>query len=80
MRKLHYITPYTSLTDEHFRDIRMSVDLGYGTFGAIEALKHCEVVSIWIEDDEPFERLDKIFMKNGYTLLEDFDTSVLTKH
>lgn len=80
MRKLHYITPYTSLTKEHVESLRVSVRKGYGTWGSHEALQHCEVISIWIEDTEPFKRIDALFMKNGYTLLEDFDTSVLTKH
>jgi len=80
MIELNFITPYSSLTDEHVESLKTSVSLGYATEGSIEALKHCEVVSIYIKEDEPLDRLIGIFSKQGYSLLEEFDTSTLIKH
>lgn len=72
MKRLDFITIYTSFTKEHLTNLKKSIELGMpgNTWGAIEALNHCDIITVFVDDSREINKLEQVLTKSGYVLLE----------
>jgi selenocysteine-specific translation elongation factor len=61
-----------TLTQEHIDDIKHAIKVGYATWGSIEALHHCKVITVSAETGEDIDELKNIFSNSFYTEVNEF--------
>lgn len=62
-----------TLKKEHIDSLKKAIELGHATWGSIEALKHCTVVTVSIESGENLEEVRNIFFNSFYTDINEFE-------
>lgn len=61
-----------TFSQEHLDSLRKAIEFGHATWGSIEALKHCTVVTVSVENGENVEEIKNIFSNSFYTDINEF--------
>ena len=69
--ELNFVRKKNTFNLDHLNSLKKAIELGHGTWGSIEALKHCNVITISVESGEDIDEIKNVFYNSFYTEINE---------